>query len=130
MRLLLVFLVVVALVFGAMAVAIVLTRPTERAFVVVDNAFPMRAVWDRVPAVLAEIEDEYTEVALATEKSLVHTWRPTFDLRAPAPYAPCDFSAIADYAEAQEAQVRVLVTTPGSCPTAGFDDWEIRTLAP
>ena len=72
MRPLLVFLLGVVLVFGAIAAAIVLTRPTERAFVVVDDSFPMRAVWDQVPRVLDEIEDEgYAEVALATEKDLI-----------------------------------------------------------
>ena len=131
MRPLLVFLLGVVLVFGAIAAAIVLTRPTERAFVVVDDSFPMRAVWDQVPRVLDEIMDEgYAEVALATEKDLIHSWRSRFALRAPAPYAPCDFSEIASYAEASEADVRVLVTTAASCPTDAFDDWEVRTLEP
>ncbi len=131
MRLLLVFLVVVALVFGAIAAAIVLTRPTERAFVVVDDSFAMRRVWDQVPGVLRTIEDEgYAEVALATEKDLVHSWRSDFELRAPEPYAPCDFSEIADYTEAQEADVLVLVTTAASCPTDTLGEWDVRTLEP
>jgi hypothetical protein len=130
-RVLLVFLVGVALVFGAIAAAIVLTQPNERAFVVVDGSFPMRAVWDQVPGVLDDIEGEgYAEVALATEKDLVHSWQPSFRLQAPDPYAPCDFSDIEAYAEAQEADARVLVTTSGSCLTEALAGWEVRTLEP
>lgn len=125
------FLVGVALVFGVLAATIVLTRPSERAFVVVDSSFPMRAVWDQVPRVLDGIEDEgYAEVALATEKDLVHSWQPAFALPALTPYAPCDLSGIGSYAEAQTANVRVLVTTAASCPADGYDDWQVRTLQP
>ena len=131
MRPLLIFLAGVVLVFGAIAAAIVLTRPSERVFVVVDGSFPMRAVWDQVPPILGQIEAEgYAEVSLATEKDLVHSWQSSFELQAPTPYAPCDFSEIADYAEAQEADARVLVTTATSCPTDGLDEWEVRTLEP
>jgi len=130
-RPLVIFLVGVALVFGAIAAAIVLTRPTERVFVVVDDSFPMRAVWDQVPRVLDAIEDEgYAEVALATEKDLVHSWQSTFELRVPAPYAPCDFSEIDAYAEATEADARVLVTTATSCPTDVIGEWDVRLLEP
>jgi hypothetical protein len=130
-RPLLVFLVGVALVFGALAAAIVLTRPSERAFVVVDSSFPMRAVWDQVPGVLDGIADEgYADVSLATEKDLVHSWQPTFELPVLTPYAPCDLSGIGSYTEAQTADVRVLVTTPESCPSDAYDDWQVRTLRP
>ncbi len=126
-----VFLLGVVLVFGAIAVAIVLTRPTERAFVVVDNSFPMREVWSQVPRALRDIEDAgYTEVSLATEKGLVHSWAPTFRLQAPTPYAPCDFTDIETHAEALEADVRVLITTAASCPTDALVGWEVRDLEP
>jgi hypothetical protein len=130
-RPLVVFLLGVAVVFGAIAAAIVLTRPTERVFVVVDSSFPMREVWSQVPRALDQIEDEgYSEVALATEKSLVHSWQPSFRLRSGTPYAPCDFAEIETYPEALEADRRVLITTPASCPTDALGGWEVRTLTP
>ncbi len=131
MRTLAIFLLGVALVFGLLAAAIVLTRTSERVFVVVDSSFPMRDVWDQVPAALDAIEQEgYAEVALATEKDLIHSWQPAFRLRSLTPYAPCDLAAIGDHAEAQEADARILVTTTGSCPTDAIVDWDIRTLQP
>mgnify|MGYP001552472106 FL=1 len=131
MRPLVLFLLGLVVVFGLLAAVIVLTRPSERVFVVVDSSFPMRDVWNQVPAVLDEIEDEgYAEFALATEKDLVHTWRPAFRLRSQTVYAPCDFADIETYAEAAEADALVLVTTSASCPTDGLAGWEVRTLEP
>lgn len=131
MRPLVIFLAGVALVFGAISAAIVLTRPTERVFVVVDNSFSMRAVWNQVPGALEDVEDEgYAEFALATEKELVHSWQGAFELRARTPYAPCDFGDLGAHAEAADADVRVLITTAGSCPTDGLTDWRIIELSP
>lgn len=126
-----VFLLGVALVFGAIAAVIVLTRPSETVFVVVDSSFPMREVWDEVPQVLDEIESEgYSEVALATEKGLIHSWQPTFRLRAGTPYAPCDFADIETYPEALAADSRILITATTSCPTDTLTGWEVRAIEP
>ena len=131
MRPLAIFLLGLVLVFGALAVVIVLSRPTERAFVVVDNSFPMRAVWSQVPGALADLEGEgYSEVALATEKGLVHSWQGSFSFREPTPYAPCDLTGIDAHAEAAEADERVLITTSGSCPAEGLTEWRIIQLDP
>lgn len=131
MRPLAIFLAGVVLVFGLLATAIVLTRPSERVLVVVDSSFPMREVWEQVPRALSEIADEgYAEVALATEKDLIHSWQADFRLREVTPYAPCDFADIETYSEAAQADVRVLVTTDGSCPTDALVGWEVRTLDP
>ncbi len=131
MRPLAIFLVGVVIVFGLLAAVIVLSRPTERLFVVVDGSFPMRSVWNQVPGTLAELEDQdYAEYALATEKRLVHSWQPSLVLRAPAPYAPCDLGGLDAYTEAAEADARVLITTPGSCPTDGLADWQVISLSP
>ncbi len=130
MRPLAIFLVGVLIAFGLVAALIIVSRPTERVFVVVDDSFPMRGVWSQVRGALDEIESEgYAEYALATEKGLVHSWQDSLELRAPAPYAPCDFSAIGTPAEAGEADERVLITTVGSCPTDGLADWRVVTLS-
>jgi hypothetical protein len=130
-RALAIFLLGVALVFGVIAAAIILTTPTERVFVVVDNAFPMREVWSQVPRALAGIEDDgYAEYALATEKELVHSWQDSLELQARTPYAPCDLDEIGTYAEASEADVRILVTTAASCPTDTLSGWEVIVLEP
>ena len=131
MRALAIFLLGVVLVFGAVAAAIILTTPTERAFVVVDNAFPMREVWNQVPQALDGIEDEgYAEYALATEKDLVHSWQDSLELQARRPYAPCDLGEIETYAEAAAADARILITTAASCPVDSLTAWEVILLEP
>lgn len=131
MRPLLIFLTGVLVVFGALALLIMLSRPTERVFVVVDGSFPMRGVWSQVPAVLDDLEDQdYAEFALATDKGLVHSWQGWLDLRAPVPYAPCDFTGIVDHPEAEQADERVLITSGRSCPTDGLVDWRVIKLDP
>ena len=131
MRPLAIFLAGVVIVFGLLAAVIVLSRPSERLFVVVDGSFPMRSVWSQVPGALAELQDEdYAEYALATEKRLIHSWQTSLVLRAPAPYAPCDLGGLEAYAEAAEADARVLLTTPASCPTDGLVDWQVINLDP
>jgi len=126
-----IFLVGLVIVFGALAAVIVLSRPTERVFVIVDNSFPMRSVWNQVPRTLDELADEtYAEFALATEKGLVHSWQDSFEFRGRTPYAPCDFEGIDAYAEADEADARVLITTSRSCPTDGLTNWQVIQLDP
>jgi hypothetical protein len=132
-RLLLVFLIGVALVFGLLAAMIVVTRSTERVFVVVDSSFPMRAVWDQVDGSLEDIvsgDAGVGEVALATEKQLVHGWQDGFELPERTPYAPCDFSEVTQHDEAIDADQRVLITTSGSCATDGLTDWRVIVLEP
>jgi hypothetical protein len=126
-----IFLIGVLVAFGLVAALIVLSRPTERVFVVVDDSFPMRGLWSQVPGVLDELENEgYAEYALATEKGLVHSWQDSLTLRAPAPYAPCGFAGINDHVEAGESDERILITTSASCPTEGLVDWRVIVLRP
>jgi len=126
-----IFLVGLVVVFGAVALLITASRPTERAFVVVDNSFPMREVWRQVPGALDDIvEQGFSEFALATEKDLVHSWQSALRLRSRTPYAPCDFSEIEAYAELAEADQRFLITTGSSCATDALDGWTIVVLEP
>ena len=131
MKPLAIFLVGLVVVFGAVAVLITASRPTERVFVLVDNSFPMREVWRQVPGVLDDIDDQgYSEFALATEKDLIHSWQGTLRFRSRTPYAPCDFSELEAYGELEDADERVLITTSSSCPTDALDGWTVITLEP
>lgn len=131
MKALVIFLAGLVIVFAVLAVVITATRSSERAFVVVDSSFPMREVWRKVPAALADIEEEgYAEYALATEKDLIHSWQDGLRFRTTTAFAPCDLSDLETYAEAAEADVRIYVTTAASCPTDGLTDWTIVNLSP
>ncbi len=116
-------------VLGAFAVIVNLIRETDRVLVVVDSSFPMTEVWDRVPGELDEIGDQrFSEFALATEKTLVHSWSQELRLGPVTPFAPCDFSEITTYSEVTEADDLILITTATSCSTEAFSDWTIILL--
>lgn len=119
-------------VFGGVALIINAVRTTDRLLVVVDSSFPMTQVWDRVPRELDRLDDErFTEFALATEKSLIHTWGPRLDLGGVNPFAPCGFDEIEDYPEVEEADELILITTSGSCDTDGLTEaWNVTLLEP
>lgn len=119
-------------VFGGVALIINAVRTTERVLVVVDSSFPMTQVWDRVRGELDSLDDErFTEFALATEKSLIHTWGPRLELGGVNPFAPCGFDEIEDYPEVGEADELILITTGGSCDTDSLSEaWNITLLEP
>ena len=118
-----------AIALGAFVVIVNLVRETDRVLVVVDSSFPMTEVWNKVPAELDEIDDQrYSEFALATEKSLVHSWSQELRLGAVTAFAPCDFAEIATYAEVADADELILITTSTSCTTEAFSDWTIILL--
>lgn len=116
---------------GVFALVVNLVRETSRVLVVVDSSFPMKEVWDRVSGELDEIDDQrYSEFALATEKSLVHSWSQELRLGAVTPFAPCDFGEIGAYTEIADADDLILITTSASCPTEALSDWSIIFLDP
>lgn len=118
-------------VLGGFGLIVNLVRETTRVLVVVDSSFPMTEVWDRVAGELDEIDDRrYSEFALATEKSLVHSWSQELRLGAATPFAPCDFGEIAAYTEIADADDLILITTSASCSTESFSDWSIIFLDP
>lgn len=119
-------------VIGVFALVVNVVRDTSRVFVVVDGSFPMNGVWNQVPDELDKIDDRrYSEFALATEKSLVHSWSDRLRLGAVSPFAPCGFDEAVGYTEIAEADDLILITTPASCTTADqFTDWEIILLTP
>lgn len=120
-----------AVALSVFVVVVNIVRETGRVLVVVDSSFPMTEVWDAVSDELDEIDNQrYSEFALATEKSLVHSWSQELRLGATTPFAPCDFGEIAAYPEAQDADDLILITTSTSCSTEAFSDWSIIILDP
>ena len=118
--------------FGGLALIINAVRETERVFVVVDSSFPMTVVWDQVPGQLDQLDDaRFTEFALASEKRLIHTWDSRLDLAGTDPFAPCNFDEIEAYAEVEEADELILITTIDSCDTSSLTEaWDIVLLEP
>ncbi len=120
-----------AVALGIFVVVVNVVRETGRVLVVVDSSFPMAEVWNRVPTELDEIDDQrYSEFALATEKSLVHSWSQELRLGAVTAFAPCDFDEITTYTEVADADELILITTSTSCSTEAFSDWTIILIDP
>jgi hypothetical protein len=119
-------------VFGVFAFVTNNVRETEEVFVLVDSSFDMRDVWTRLPGELDRIDDDrYSEFALATEKSIVHGYQERLRIGDVVPFAPCDNDGLDRYPQIETADRLVMITTEGSCLTAGLEgDWEIITLEP
>ena len=131
MKPLVIWLAVVAVLFGALAFITSALRDTTRVFVVVDSSFEMAAVWADAMAELDEIGSrEHTEFALATEKEFLHTWQLELRPGSIDPFAPCTFDGIDAHAEVAEADDLILITTGASCDTGAFTEWEIILLEP
>lgn len=101
----------------------------RKTLVIVDSSFSMRAVWDRLPALLGGIcDDPYTQYALITEKSRIHGWADGCALGTVTPYAPRDLSALGDsvkFTELVQAERIILVTNGDAPPTDYTGKWEI-----
>lgn len=126
---------IVVVVFGAYALIASSLRETTRVFVFVDSSNPMEPVWVDAQRELDRIDDRSnSEFALAHGQSrsveLVHSWQPELEFSGVTPFAPCSFEEIDSFAEAAEADDRILVTTVDSCPTEALEDWEIVLLEP
>ncbi len=120
-----------AVALGIFVAVVNVVRETGRVLVVVDSSFPMAEVWNRVPSELDEIDEQrYSEFALATEKSLVHSWSQELRLGAVTAFAPCDFDEITTYTEVADADELILITTSTSCSTEAFSDWTIILIDP
>ena len=128
-----IWLAIVAVVFGAYALVSTALQETSRVFVFVDVSFAMEGRDDEIRAELDDIDDrDDAEFALAfgrrNDSELVHSWQPELTWTTQPLFAPCSFDGIDDFAEATEADDRILVTTSGSCDTATLVDWEIVLL--
>lgn len=132
MKPLLIWLAIVAVIFGAYALITSAVRETTQVFVVVDSSFQMRPVWSDVQLELDRIDDqEHAEFALATEKEAVHSFQSELQLVGVDPFAPCTFEGIAALPDAIDADERILITTTANtCDTSALVDWEIIQLDP
>ena len=132
---LLIWLAIVAVVFGAYAL-ITTRRETKQVYVVVDSSFQMR------PCGTTSNSNSIASTTRNTPSSLspprrdwMHSWQSELVLIGVNAFAPCDFAGIADAtAEAREADERILITTSAndetSCPTTELVDWQIIQLDP
>lgn len=135
MKPLAIWLAVVAVVFGGFAFFANSSQETSQVFVFVDSSNPMEPVWRDVSRELDRIDNaDRSEFSLAHGQSrgsnLIHSWRTDLSLGSITAFAPCSFAEIGDYAEAVDADKRILVTTLGSCDTSALVDWEVIVLEP
>jgi hypothetical protein len=135
-----IWLVIVAVVFGIFALVSASLQETTRVFVFVDASNPMGRVWRDVRAELDRLDDrDNAEFALARGQSrsseLIHSWQPELRWSNVDPFAPCSFADIESFAEAADADERILLTTSASldteqCDTSTLVGWEIVLLDP
>ena len=137
MKPLAIWVAVVAVVFGGYALIASLLQETDRVFVFVDSSNRMELLENEIIVELDRIDDrDDAEFALANTSSrpsnsgLVHSWQSSLRWDGATLFGPCSFDGIADYAEAADADDRILVTIAGSCDTAALTDWQIIELTP
>jgi hypothetical protein len=101
----------------------------DRIMVVIDASFPMSRVWDRIPAVLENLEKhKYTKYALATDKGLIHSWMDELNPGRAIPYAPRNLKDLEKRLELQEirdASEVYLVTNAEKNEISGISGWKI-----
>lgn len=119
--------------FGALGggTHLYLAEHPARILVVVDTSFPMQPSWPALGAALDEIHARrYSEFSLYTEKGPVHGWQPGLSLRAISPYAPRDWSKLADIGRGKEfseaSEVILITNDPAFSGAPG--DWSIKRL--
>jgi hypothetical protein len=104
----------------------------KKVLVILDTSYPMSAVWDQVPSVLASIEaSRYTIFALASDKGRIHGWRSTLELGRNVPYAPRylkDLRQQLGTAELGEASEVVLITNAPEKELPPSTGWKIVHL--
>ena len=137
MKPLAIWVAIVAVVFGGYALIASLLQETEQVFVVVDSSQPMELLNNDVIAELDRIDDrDDAEFALATisdrpsNSGLTHSWQSELRWATTPLFGPCSFDDIDAFAEAADADERILITTGGSCPTDALAGWTIIELTP
>jgi hypothetical protein len=129
-----IWLAIVAVVFGGYALISASLQETSRVFVVVDTSVGMATLDDEIRRELDRIDDrDDAEFALAnssnqrTNSGLVHTWQSQLRWNSPQRFGGCSFDDIESFAEASDADDRIVITT-SDCDTSTLVDWEIILL--
>lgn len=136
MKPLAIWVVLIALLFGGYAVVASMLRQTDKVFVVVDDSYFMESKGPQVQRELDRLDDRrHSEFALATvrdrDATLVHGWQGRLTPPRFEPFGPCSFADVDSFAEAAQADERILVTTSSSnCDTSALTDWTIVDLGP
>ena len=135
MKPLAIWVAIVAVVFGGYALIASLLQETEQVYVFVDSSNRMELLENEIIVELDRIDDrDDAEFALARGQDrgseLVHTWQTELRWATTPLFAPCSFDSIESFPEAADADERILITTPGSCPTEALADWTIIELTP
>jgi len=130
----LIWLSVTAFAYGAAAGGyhVYLEGNPRRVAVVIDASYAMRPVWSQVSRALREIESQrYAEFSLHTEKGQVHGWSSRLNPGKISPYAPRDFSQLADTSrsnEINEAGEVVLITNASPAEIDPLPSWRVVRL--
>jgi hypothetical protein len=136
MKPLAIWIALVALAFGGYVVVASLLRQTDKVFVVIDDSFFMESKGPQVQRELDRLDNrQHSEFALATVRdrnaTLVHDWQGQLTPGRYEPFGPCSFAAVDSFAQAAQADERVLLTTSSSnCDTSALVDWTIVDLGP
>jgi hypothetical protein len=106
----------------------------KRVMVILDASFPMGAVWEKVPPLLASLEKHrYSVFALGTDKGRVHGWQPSLDLGRTVPYAPRNLKDLRrqlQMPELGEASEVYLITSAAPVEMPTDTGWEVLRLLP
>ncbi len=109
-----------------------LSQNPKKIALVVDSSYPMKAVWNQIPRLLDQLDDQrYASYALYSEKRKIHDWATSLSAPKKLPYAPRDFSKLAEgqwTADLDQATRRILVTNASVDETSSLDGWEVIRL--
>jgi hypothetical protein len=77
----------------------------KRILAIVDASYPMSTDWERIPDLLRALSPaRYRVYALATDKGLIHSWRPDLRLGTIQPYAPRRLAELPNRLHLQETE--------------------------
>lgn len=125
------WLLIAVIIFGGSAACyhFYLESNPRKIMVVIDASFPMNQIWDKIPGVLAGLENrKYTKYALASDKGLIHGWMDSFKLGRTVPYAPRnlkDLDKRLSLSELKESSEIYLLTSAVPEEITGVGGWKI-----
>ncbi|HBZ55523.1 MAG TPA: hypothetical protein DEO88_08960 [Syntrophobacteraceae bacterium] len=104
----------------------------KKVLVILDTSYPMGAVWEQVPAVLASLAgSRYAVFALASDKGRIHGWQASLELGRAVPYAPRNLKDLRQqlqFPELTEASEIYLITNAPPKEISTSTGWKIIHL--